>query len=149
MTRVLLLQGANMEWLGRREPHLYGRTTADELDAMMQTQARERGATLDIAYTNHEGAAIDLLYKHARAQDIDVIVLNPAGFTYSGYALRDCIKAITIPVVEVHMTNHYEREIHSVIASASVGVIMGFGIHTYHLALDAALRIAGETAGKT
>lgn len=142
MTKILLLQGANMEWLGFREPHLYGSTTAAELDALMHSYARERQVELEIAYSNQEGAAIDLIYAHARAKDLDAIVLNPGGFSYSGYALRDCIKAVGIPVVELHMTNHYQRDIHSVVASASVGVVMGFGIDTYLLALDAAMRVA-------
>jgi len=149
MTRILLLQGANMEWLGLREPHLYGSTTAAELDAQMRSYAQEREVELHIAYSNQEGAAIDLIYAHARAKDVDAIVLNPGGFSYSGYALRDCIKAVGIPVVELHMTNHYQRDIHSVVASASAGVVMGFGIDTYFLALDAALRVvrkAGSAA---
>lgn len=145
MTKILLLQGANMEWLGHREPHLYGSTTAAELDAMMRDYAAEREVEIEIAYSNHEGAAIDRLYAHARAKDLDAIMLNPGGFSYSGFALRDCIKAIGIPVVELHMTNHYQRDIHSAVASASVGVVMGFGIDTYFLALDAAVRVARKT----
>jgi 3-dehydroquinate dehydratase-2 len=151
MTRILLLQGANVEWLGHREPHLYGSTTADELDGMMKACCAAHGAELQIFYSNHEGAAIDRLYGHARARDIDVVVMNPGGFTYSGFALRDCIKAISIPVVEIHMTNHYARDIHSIIASASAGVVMGFGIDTYYLAFEAAFRIGCqiEHAGAT
>jgi 3-dehydroquinate dehydratase-2 len=143
--RMLLLQGANLEWLGRREPSLYGSTTADELDAMLRSYSVERGVELEIVYSNHEGEAIDQLYAHARARDIDAIVMNPGGFTYSGFALRDCIKGINIPVVEVHITNHYQRDIHSVTASSSAGVVMGFGLHTYCLAFDAALHIAQKT----
>lgn len=149
MTKILLLQGANMEWLGFREPHLYGSTTAAELDAMMRDYASEHQVELEIAYSNQEGAAIDRLYAHARARDLDAIILNPGGFSYSGYALRDCIKAVGIPVVELHMTNHYQRNIHSVVASASVGVVMGFGIDTYFLALDAALRVVRQAPTAT
>lgn len=145
MARILLLQGANMNWLGRREPHLYGTTTAQELDAMMWAYAAEKSSKLEILYTNIEGEAIDRLYKHEADKDIDVGIMNPGGFTYSGYALRDCIKCIKMPIVEVHMTNHYERDIHSVIASASVGVIMGFGVRTYFRAFDMALEIAADT----
>ena len=145
MPKILVLQGANMNWLGRREPELYGRTTAAELDAGLREYAAQRGFTVEIVYTNLEGEAIDCLYRAAENR-VDAVVLNPGGFSYAGYALRDCIKGITIPVVELHLTNHYARNIHSVTASASRGVLMGFGVKTYFRAVDAALEIVAEAA---
>jgi 3-dehydroquinate dehydratase II len=145
MPKLLLLQGANMNWLGRREPELYGRTTAAELDARLREYAQKLGFTIDIVYTNHEGEAIECLYR-AVEDHVDAVVLNPGGFSYAGYALRDCIKGITVPVVELHLTNHYARSIHSVTASASRGVMMGFGVNTYFRAVDAALDIVADAA---
>jgi len=138
MPKILILQGANMMWLGKREPHLYGTTTAAQLDDMLRAYAQERGFEIDIVYSNHEGEAIDKLYSIAEG-GTDAVVLNPGGFSYSGYALRDCIKSITVPVVEVHLTNHYVREIHSATGAAAKGVLMGFGIKTYFRGIDAAL----------
>jgi 3-dehydroquinate dehydratase-2 len=145
MPKLLVLQGANMNWLGKREPELYGRTTAIELDAGLRDYAEKRQFTIEIVYTNHEGEAIECLY-HAVEDHVDAVVLNPGGFSYAGFALRDCIKGIKIPVIELHMTNHYTRNIHSVTASASHGVLMGFGINTYFRAVDAALDLIGGAA---
>lgn len=145
MPKLLVLQGANMNWLGRREPELYGRTTAAELDARLRDYAEKRGFAIEIVYTNHEGEAIDCLYR-AVEDRVDAVVLNPGGFSYAGYALRDCIKGITIPVIELHLTNHYARNIHSITASASRGVLMGFGVNTYFRAVDAALDIVAGAA---
>jgi 3-dehydroquinate dehydratase-2 len=143
MTKILLLQGANMNWLGKREPEKYGTTTAAELDAMLQDHARLRGITLDIRYTNAMGEAVDLLYG-AEEGDTDCVVMNPGGFSYSGEAIRDCILGIELPVVEVHMTNHFARGIESVTASAARCVLLGAGIDTYFLGLDAALRVVAR-----
>jgi 3-dehydroquinate dehydratase-2 len=148
MPRLLILQGANLNWLGRREPELYGTTTSSELDARLRDYASARNFEIEIVYTNLEGEAIDRLYAAAMAGNIDVVVMNPGGFSYSGYALRDCVKSIKIPVVEVHLTNHYARDIHSVSASAARGILMGFGINTYFRAVDAALDIAVEISRK-
>lgn len=146
MIRMLLVQGANMNWLGKREPEIYGSTTAASLDGQLQAYAKERGFDLEIVYTNHEGDAIEHLYR-ATECGVDVIVMNPGGFSYSGHALRDCMKGISIPVVELHMTNHYDRGIHSATASAARGVLMGFGVQTYFRAIDAALDVAAEQRG--
>jgi 3-dehydroquinate dehydratase-2 len=146
MVKMLLLQGANMNWLGKREPEFYGTTTAAALDSMLQAYAKKREFGLEIVYTNHEGEAIEHFYG-ATERGIDVIVMNPGGFSYSGYALRDCMKGISIPVVELHMTNHYARSVHSVTASAARGVLMGFGVQTYFRAIDTALDVAAEDTG--
>src|SRR5919197_1496047 len=101
--RILLVQGANMVHLGKREPEFYGTTTAKELDAMLEAHAKAKGYALEIFYTNVEGEAINRIYQAASA-GVDGVVMNPAGFSYAGYALRDCIKAVALPYVEVHMT---------------------------------------------
>lgn len=144
MTKILVLQGANMNWLGRRQPEIYGTTTADELDALLRAHAAERGCALEIVYHNHEGDAIDALYA-AEVGDVDCVVMNPGGLCYAGYALRDCLRGIKLPVIEVHLSNHFARGISSVTAAAARGVFMGLGIDTYLAALDAALRLTRKS----
>jgi 3-dehydroquinate dehydratase-2 len=134
--KLLLIQGANMEHLGRRLPELYGRTTAKELDSILRRRARELGVTLEILYTNTEGEAVTAIYKAERA-GFDGLIFNPAGFLHAGHALRDCLKSIQAPAIEVHITNIEKRGVVSVTTDAAVGVIAGFGIQSYILALDA------------
>lgn len=137
-----------MTHLGKREPEIYGETTATELDAMLQDHAKARGYTLDIYYTNVEGDAINRIYQAADA-GVDGLVMNPAGFNYAGYSLRDCVKGAGLPYVEVHMTNIEKRGIPNVLASVATGVIFGFGVDSYILGLDAMLHILSEGDGKT
>ena len=144
--KILVIQGANMNWLGKREPEKYGTTTAAELDAMMRDHAAKHAYELEIFYTNSEGACLDRIYEGVR-QGVDALVMNPGGFTYAGRAVGDCIRGTRIPYLEVHIKNHYASGgSHSVIADAAVGVIMGFGVHGYLLALDAALQIIRQRA---
>jgi 3-dehydroquinate dehydratase-2 len=134
--KLMLIQGANMEHLGRRLPELYGRTTAKELDSILRRRARELGVTLEILYTNTEGEAVTAIYKAERT-GLDGIIFNPAGFLHAGHALRDCLKSIQAPAIEVHITNIEKRGVVSVTTDAAVGMIAGFGIQSYILALDA------------
>ncbi len=143
MKKILVLQGANMTYLGRRQPELYGTTTAAELDEMMREHARNHHYELEIYYTHIEGEAIQRLYQ-AVDEGVDGLVMNPAGFLYAGYALRDCLRTISFPYVEVHMTNIEKRGIHSILADTSVGMIAGFGINSYLLGLDAMCNILGN-----
>ena len=138
MTKILLLQGANMVWLGQREPELYGTTTANELDAIMHARAASAGITVDIFYANIEGEAIARIYQ-AVEEGVDGLLMNPAGFTYAGFALRDCIKAVSLPYVEVHMTNIERRGTRSVLAEGANGVVTGLGVSSYLLGLDGLL----------
>lgn len=140
MTKILLIQGANMEWLGRRQPEFYGTTTAAELDEMCRAAAAERGVELEIVYTNLEGEAINHVYRVARGA-ADGLLMNPAGFSYSGYALRDSLLGTRIPYIEVHMTNQKARGIDSVISSAADGVVYGLGTFTYIAGLDCLLHV--------
>ncbi len=134
--KLLLIQGANMEHLGRRQPELYGTTTAKELDSMVRRRARELGVTLDILYTNTEGEAVTAIYKAERA-GIDGIIFNPAGFLHAGHAMRDCLRSIQAPAIEVHITNIEKRGYGSITSEAAVGMIAGFGVQSYILAIDA------------
>lgn len=138
--RILLIQGANMEWLGIRQPELYGTTTAAELDAIMTAEAERLGVDLEIAYTNLEGVAIDRVYEAAR-NGVDGLLMNPAGFLYAGYALRDCLRGVRLPYVEVHMTNIERRDMHSVMAGEADGIVVGLGIDSYRFGLAALVRV--------
>ena len=140
MYRILLIQGANMVHLGKREPEFYGCTTAAELDTMLQEHARSKDYELEIFYTNVEGEAINRIYQ-AAAEGFDGLVMNPAGFSHAGYALRDCVKGAALPYVEVHMTNVEARCIRSVLAQAADGVIFGLGTHSYVLGLEGMLHL--------
>ena len=140
MWRILLIQGANMVHLGKREPEFYGSTTASELDIVLQQHARSKGYELEIFYTNIEGEAINRIYQ-AAAEGVNGLVMNPAGFSYAGYALRDCVKGAALPYVEVHMTNVEARGIKCVVAPAADGVIFGLGTHSYVLGLEGMLHL--------
>ena len=133
---LLLVQGANMEYLGRRQPELYGTTTARQLDALLRRRARELVVGLDIFYTTTEGEAVSAIFKADRA-GIDGILFNPAGFLHAGYALRDCLKSIRAPAIEIHMTNIEKRGYGSITAGSAIGTIAGFGVDSYRLALEA------------
>ena len=134
--KLLLIQGANMEYLGRRQPELYGTTSAKELDAILRRRARELYVALDILYTNMEGEAVTAIYKADRA-NVDGILFNPAGLLHAGHALRDCLRSIRAPAIEIHITNIEKRGFGSVTAEAAIGMIAGFGADSYVLALDA------------
>lgn len=140
MIKILLLQGANLTFLGRREPEIYGSTTPAELDAILRCHARDRAYQLEIFYTNIEGEAINRIYQ-AVDEGFDGLVMNPAGFTYAGFALKDCIKGAGLPYVEVHISSITKRNIHCVLSDVAEGMITGFGIHSYILGLDAMLEI--------
>src|SRR6476646_6629991 len=122
MVKILLLQGANLTFLGRREPEIYGSTTPGELDAMLRCHARYHAYQLEIFYTNMEGEAINCIYR-AVDEGFDGLVMNPAGFSYAGFALRDCIKGAGLPYVEVHISSIAKRNIHCVLSDVAEGII--------------------------
>ena len=147
MIKILLLQGANMAWLGRRQPEIYGTTTADQLNEMLQNHASDHDYDLDIYYTHIEGEAIARIFQGVE-EGVDGLVMNPAGFTYRGEALRDCILDCDgLPYIEVHISNIAKRGIKSVLANAAHGMLMGFGLQSYLLALDAMLDLLQKRNG--
>ena len=109
---------------------------------MLQRHARERGFELEIFYTHIEGEAIGRIYR-AADDGIDGLLMNPAGFIHAGYALRDCLRAMRFPYVEVHISNIDKRGLKSVTAEAARGVIAGFGLRSYTMGLDALLELIG------
>lgn len=138
--KLLLIQGANLNSLGNRQGNTYGSTTAEELNLLLHDHAKEFGYDLEIFYTNIEGEAVNKIYDRV-AEGIDGILVNPAGFTYNGYSLRDCLKYVAPPYIEIHITNTDKRKIHSIPAEAAVGIVKGFGIDSYFIALEAMLRL--------
>jgi 3-dehydroquinate dehydratase-2 len=143
--RILLLQGANLNHLGKRETAIYGTTTAAELDAMLHEHARAQSYEIEISYTNIEGEAINRIYR-ATTEGVGGLVMNPGGFSYAGYALRDCVKGAGLPYVEIHISNLAKRGIHCVLSDVSDGLITGFGIAGYMMAMDAMLHILRNKA---
>jgi len=129
-----------MTWLGRREPELYGTTTAEDLEKMLVRHATRNGHSLKVFHTNVEGEAINRIYA-AVEEGADGLLMNPAGFGYAGYALRDCLKGARLPYVEVHMTNTEKRGIHPVTAPVADGFVAGMGIDSYFVGFDGLVEI--------
>ncbi len=145
--RILVLHGPNLNLLGTREPGIYGATTLAEIDAALAIRAEEQGAELRCFQSNHEGALIDQV-QEGRSW-ADGLLVNPGGLTHTSVALRDALLAAGRPVVEVHLSNVFAREPfrqRSLISDIAVGVVSGFGPHSYRLGLDALL---GHLAGRS
>jgi len=133
---VWVLHGPNLDLLGTREPELYGRETLDQIDTRLKALGEELDLSVECFQSNHEGALIDRL---AIARDAAAgCLINPGGYSHTSLAMADTIRAIDIPVIEVHLTNLYAREderAFSVTGAAASGVIMGLGARGYELGL--------------
>lgn len=139
--RILVLQGPNLNMLGVREPEVYGRITLGDIHNAMEARARAAGAFLESFQSNHEGELIDRV-QAAYSEEVDFIIINPGGFGHTSVALRDALAAVSIPFVEVHLTNVHAREpfrYHSYLSAIAVGTICGLGADGYQLALEFAL----------
>ena len=140
---IFVVNGPNLNLLGSREPDIYGRDTLDDIGAMLTTQGKRLGLTVDMRQSNHEGHLIDWLHE-AQAAGAKAVILNPGGFTHTSVALRDAVASITVPVIEVHLSNPEAREDFrhkSVVGAVCKGSIRGFGAMSYTLALDATARL--------
>lgn len=145
MIPVLVLHGPNLNLLGVREPEIYGRMTLDELNQRLETLGVELGLEPHFYQSNSEGALIDAL-QEAHTWDKGV-VFNPGGYTHTSVALRDAVAGISIPVVEVHLSNPQAREEfrhHSFISPVAAGTITGFGWNSYALGLRALAAILAQ-----
>mgnify|MGYP001217555954 CR=1 FL=1 len=140
---VMVLNGPNLNLLGSREPHIYGHDTLDDIAGRLEDKARQMGIEVDLRQSNHEGHLVDWLHE-AAAVGAHAVILNAGAYTHSSIAIHDAIKAIDVPVIELHLSNPHAREAfrhHSYVALAARASIAGFGALGYELALDAAARL--------
>jgi 3-dehydroquinate dehydratase II len=137
MRKIVVVNGPNLNLLGKREPHIYGTRSHADLVKTIRAKARELGVTVSILQSNHEGEIIDFLQKEAPGAL--GIVINPGALSHYSLALYDCLQALEVPTVEVHLSNIHAREefrSKSVTARAARGVITGLGFEGYGLGMD-------------
>ena len=140
---IYVLNGPNLNLLGLREPDIYGHDTLDDIAGMLEDRARELDLRIDMRQSNHEGHLVDWLHE-AQAEGARAVILNAGAYTHTSIAILDAMKAITTPVIEVHLSNPHARESfrhRSPISRAARGTIAGFGALSYVLALEAAARL--------
>ncbi|TYQ13358.1 UNVERIFIED_CONTAM: 3-dehydroquinate dehydratase [Acetivibrio alkalicellulosi] len=142
MKKVIIINGPNLNLLGTREKDIYGMETLEEIAKKVNAEAQKHNIDVSFIQTNHEGEIIDKI--HEAKGNFDVIIINPAAYTHYSIAIRDAIKAVEIPTIEIHLSNVHAREefrSKSVIAPVCVGQISGFGSFSYILAINAAASI--------
>jgi 3-dehydroquinate dehydratase II len=145
---IFVLNGPNLNLLGTREPDLYGHATLADVEKLCRTTAQRFGLGVEFRQSNHEGEIVDWIHQ-ARAENVAGLIINPAGYTTTSVSILDALHTIEAPVVEVHITNIHAREPfrrHSYVSRAARGVICGFGVEGYALAIAgvAAMSGAGE-----
>ncbi len=146
---IYVLNGPNLNLLGTREPHIYGSATLEDIRVRCEARAHALGHELRFLQSNHEGQLIDWVQEAGQAGA--ALVINPAGYGHTSIALLDALKALSIPVIECHLSNPAAREAfrHSTYVSlAAKGVVAGFGAHGYELALEAAAGLLAPAAPK-
>lgn len=139
--KILVLHGPNLNLLGTREPDIYGALSLADINERLKTMGEALGVEVECFQSNHEGALIDALHD----SDAHAVVLNAGALTHTSYALRDAIAAVRHPVVEVHLSNTAKRETWrhtSLITEVCEGCILGFGVLSYELGLQAAVELA-------
>jgi 3-dehydroquinate dehydratase II len=140
--KILVLQGPNLNLLGRREPHLYGKLTLADIHQRLHALARELKVELITFQSNIEGEIVNKLHQHM--DEVDGALINPAGLTQFGVSVHDAIKTMPFPVIEVHISNRHQREEwrhHSIISSAAKGTVEGLGWRSYTAALRTLVEI--------
>jgi 3-dehydroquinate dehydratase II len=148
MKKFLMLHGVNHNMFGKREPKYYGTVTLTEIDGKLRELARELGVAIESFQTNHEGALVERIHQ-AFTEKVDGVVINAGAWTHYSYGLRDALAILTVPIVEIHMSNNAARDEfrqHSVISDIAKGYIAGFGVDSYLLGLRAAVS-ASAAAG--
>ena len=139
--KILMLHGINHNMFGKRDPKQYGTITLAQIDAQLQGLGKELGATVESYQTNHEGAMCERVHQ-AYVDGVDAVLINAGAWTHYSYGLRDALAILTVPIVELHMSNIHAREEFrhkSVFAEIVRGQICGFGVDSYLLALRAAV----------
>jgi 3-dehydroquinate dehydratase-2 len=147
-TRILILQGPNLNLLGEREPDRYGRMTLEELHLQLQEEAASLQMEAIFYQSNHEGRLVDRIH-NARLESISGIIINAGALTHTSVALHDALKGVAIPFIEVHITNVHAREEfrhHSYLSSIASGIIVGFGVFGYNLAVHGLYRVLRDRA---
>ena len=137
--KILILNGPNLNLLGKRQPEIYGRVTLEQIGREIRSLAKELNVAVEIRQSNNEGQLVDWIQQ--APVDFGALVINPAAYTHSSVAMRDAIVAAGIPTIEIHISNIYKREDfrkHSYIAGVAMGQITGFGVQSYLLGLRAA-----------
>ncbi|WP_320046970.1 type II 3-dehydroquinate dehydratase [uncultured Ilyobacter sp.] len=137
MLKILVIHGVNLNFLGTREPKIYGSLTLEDINKKIEERASGHGFEIEVFQSNHEGEIVDKIQEHF--QKSDYLVINPAAFTHYSIAIRDAILATGIKTIEVHLSNVHSREEFrrkSVIADIAVGQIAGFSYYGYIMALD-------------
>lgn len=141
MTKILMLHGINHNMFGQRDPAQYGTVTLAQIDAGLQALGRELGCAVESFQTNCEGAMCERIHQ-GYGEGVDGVLINAGAWTHYSYGIRDALAILTVPVVEIHMSNIHARESfrhHSVFAEIARGQICGFGEHSYQLGLRAVL----------
>ena len=145
--KVLIINGPNLNLLGKREPDKYGNESLEQINAQLQRHAKKNSIELETFQSNHEGEIVDKI-QTAKDRRIDAIIINPAAYTHTSVAIRDALLSVNIPSIEVHLSNIYKREEfrhRSMISDIAVGQITGFGSKGYFLALDAVKDLKTKT----
>lgn len=146
MAMILVLNGPNLNLLGQREPAQYGSTTLKDVEAMCVAAGQRLGFEVKCLQSNHEGVLIDALHEAGRGvKDGSVlgVVMNPGAYTHTSIALFDAIKGAEVPLIEVHISNVHARESfrhHSYVSAAAAGIVVGFGVDGYVLAIEGLVR---------
>jgi 3-dehydroquinate dehydratase II len=148
VARILVVHGPNLNLLGTREQQIYGQTSLAEIQQTLGQYAQEAGHSIECFQSNHEGALVDYIQQHGA--HADMLILNPAAYTHTSVAIRDALLAVRLPVIEVHLSNVYQREAfrrQSYLSDIAVGQVAGFGPHSYMLAVMAACHLLRQQAG--
>lgn len=143
--RIMILNGPNLNMLGIREPHIYGSTTLDAIEASCRELAAFAGAQLSFHQSNHEGELVELIQRARTAAD--ALIINPAAYSFTSIAIFDAMKIFDGPIYEVHISNIHARDElhrHSKLSAAAKAVIAGLGPYVYIVAMQAALQAAGK-----
>ncbi|OZG71407.1 type II 3-dehydroquinate dehydratase [Hahella sp. CCB-MM4] len=141
MASILVIHGPNLNLLGTREPDIYGSETLDDINLRLAQMAKAQGHHLLTLQSNAEYELIDRIHE-AKREGVDFIIINPAAFTHTSVAIRDALLGVSIPFIEVHLSNVHAREAfrhHSYFSDIAIGVICGLGSQSYDLALQAAI----------